>query len=104
MRLTSNSETCRDPRSLGFGIVREAPAERADEPEALGDGLLPWKRAKRAFERDYWLKMLAAAGGSRQEAARLAGVNRTWMFGRLKRLGITKARRAREGRWAEFGL
>ena len=66
--------------------------------------LVPWREAKRDFEREYWAAALASAGGCRAAAARLAKVNRTWLFGRLKRLGVTQPRQLKRGRWAEFGL
>lgn len=56
------------------------------------------------FERDYWQRALSITGGRRDLAARLAGVNRTAMFGKLRKLGFPRLRLARTDRFAELGL
>ena len=73
-------------------------------PEAAA--IVPYREAKRAFEREYWTQVLAACGGSRIDAARAAGINRThiWKLMRKLSVGTIRPQVRRPGRWAEFGL
>ena len=68
--------------------------------------IVPYRDAKREFERQYWTAALAACGGSRVDAARAAGINRTHIWRVLRRSGAATIRPQvrRPGRWAEFGL
>ena len=74
--------------------AREAPA------------IVPYREAKAAFDREYWTAALAACGGSRVDAARAAGINRTHIWKLMRKLGVGTIRPQvrRQGRWAEFGL
>lgn len=59
---------------------------------ALGDtpqNLTPLDEARRAFERDYLVRILKITAGSVTRAARLAGRNRTEFYRLLERHGLT---------------
>lgn len=54
--------------------------------------MTPFHQAKaqavEAFERSYFLEALAMAGGNVSAAAKLIGVNRTWLFERPAKYGL----------------
>lgn len=52
----------------------------------------------RAVERAYWQHVLEQAGGNVSEAARLAGVHRSWAHARLRLYGIHKPEMAHRRR------
>ena len=66
--------------------------------------IVPYREAKREFEREYWTQALAACGGSRVDAARAAGINRTHIWRVIRRSGAAAIRPLKRGRWQEFGL
>lgn len=66
--------------------------------------MIPYRQAKREFERAYWIAALARNGGRRDLTAMEAGVNRTWLFGRLRALGIPRLRTVKPDRFGELGL
>jgi two-component system response regulator GlrR len=78
-----------------LNVVEQAVALAATEviPESLvrqaldaGDGALtPLDEARRAFERDYLVRILKITGGNVTKAARLAGRNRTEFYRLLER-------------------
>ena len=61
----------------------------ADNDQALDAGdraaLTPLDEARRAFERDYLVRLLKITGGNVTQAARLAGRNRTEFYRLLER-------------------
>jgi len=63
--------------------------------EALGDApqsLMTLEGARRAFERDYLVRILKITAGNVTRAARLAGRNRTEFYRLLNRHGLTPKR------------
>jgi two-component system response regulator GlrR len=78
-----------------FNVVEQAVALSATDviPESLvrqaidtGDSALtPLDEARRAFERDYLVRILKITGGNVTKAARLAGRNRTEFYRLLER-------------------
>jgi two-component system, NtrC family, response regulator GlrR len=78
-----------------LNVVEQAVALNATEviPESLvaqaldaGDtSLTPLDEARRAFERDYLVRILKITGGNVTKAARLAGRNRTEFYRLLER-------------------
>jgi two-component system, NtrC family, response regulator GlrR len=81
-----------------FNVVEQAVALAATDviPESLvtqaldaGDnGLTPLDQARRAFERDYLVRILKITGGNVTKAARLAGRNRTEFYRLLERYAL----------------
>jgi DNA-binding NtrC family response regulator len=63
----------------------QAPPGRAQAEPALE---LPLREAREAFERAYLVRQLAAAGGSVGKLARMAGMERTHLYRKLRDLGI----------------
>ena len=78
-----------------LNVIEQAVALAATEviPESLvrqaldaGDtSLTPLDEARRAFERDYLVRILKITGGNVTKAARLAGRNRTEFYRLLER-------------------
>lgn len=54
--------------------------------------LIEYKDARDAFEREYLLKVIAAAQGNISEAARMSGISRRHFYEKLEKLGITPQR------------
>ncbi len=86
-----------------------SPKQRKDLARLLPKDAKPvsgWRAAKLAFEKQYWEELLAATNGSPIRVAKLAGVNRSWLHGRLRKVGIPVTRKQpRSGsRWEELGL
>ncbi|MGQ0798801.1 MAG: helix-turn-helix domain-containing protein [Pseudomarimonas sp.] len=52
------------------------------------DTRLPLREARDAFERAYLLKLLNDAGGSVGKLAKLAGMERTHLYRKLRDLGV----------------
>jgi two-component system response regulator GlrR len=82
----------------------EVPLPAVAAPEAVMDvaplavdGVLPYaearQRALASFERDYVAELLIAADGCVSQAARLAGLNRTYVHRLVARHGVGRARR-----------
>ncbi|HRQ66247.1 MAG TPA: sigma-54 dependent transcriptional regulator [Xanthomonadaceae bacterium] len=63
-----------------------APSSRADVAEDTVD--LPLREAREQFERAYLSRQLAAAGGSVGKLAKMAGMERTHLYRKLRDLGI----------------
>jgi DNA-binding NtrC family response regulator len=61
------------------------------------------REARAEFEREYIHQLLIETGGNRAEAARIAGVNRTYFFKLLLRAGVPRIRNDIEGKraWLE---
>ncbi|MBN8478307.1 MAG: sigma-54-dependent Fis family transcriptional regulator [Burkholderiales bacterium] len=55
---------------------------------AAASGTVEYDEARASFERDYWKRLLEAAGGNVSEAARLAGIPRQSVYVRMKRWGL----------------
>ncbi len=78
------------PEILG-GAKGAAPLDGSAELRV--PGVLDWRQAREAFERE-WLKwLLEAAGGNVSEAARLSGLSRRHLYDKFERLGIQPAHR-----------
>ncbi|GMV42163.1 MAG: sigma-54-dependent Fis family transcriptional regulator [Myxococcales bacterium] len=78
-----------DGDAMEAGDLPPELRQGAAVPTAVSPGeLLPFKDARAAFERDYLTRLLAAAGGSVQRAAALAGLHRTTLYEKLEKLGI----------------
>ncbi len=68
---------------------RISPVPRAAAVESLEfDSSLPLREARDAFERAYLLKLLNEAGGSVGKLAKLAGMERTHLYRKLRDLGV----------------
>ena len=52
--------------------------------------LAPWEVAKEQFARAYFRRLLAACGGNRTQAARLAGISRQVLHYHLRQLGLAQ--------------
>jgi transcriptional regulator of acetoin/glycerol metabolism len=52
----------------------------------------PYKDARRDFERNYFLQLLASAEGNIQKAAELAGIHRSTLYEKLAALQIAVER------------
>jgi hypothetical protein len=67
-----------------------------------------WTEAKAAFERNYWLDLIAKTGGRVSEIVRLSGQNRTSIPKIMKRNEIAwpvcTCPTHRTGNWAQHGL
>ena len=61
------------------------------EAESAMEGLPPLDQARRAFERDYLVRILTLTAGNVTHAARLAGRNRTEFYRLLERHALTPA-------------
>ncbi len=65
-------------------------------PSGHGDGEnsspVEYKDAKDSFEREYLLRVIAAAKGNISEAARMSGISRRHFYEKLEKLGITPQR------------
>lgn len=59
------------------------------EDSAAGTGLPRLDEARRAFERDYLVRILTVTGGNVTHAARLAGRNRTEFYRLLERHALS---------------
>lgn len=72
---------------LALGGRVAAPAR--DDPSGFDIALdLPLREARDRFERQYLLQQLQAAGGSVGKLAKLAGMERTHLYRKLKELGV----------------
>ena len=77
------------PREVLQPAIRHGGAGGLDELNALGD----LRVARDAFEKQFILNRLAAAGGSMTKAAELLGLERSHLYKKFKALGIdTKER------------
>jgi two-component system response regulator GlrR len=80
-------------------VASAAPVAATMIAEAAADGVLPYaearQRALAMFERDYVAELLVAADGCISQAARLAGLNRTYVHRLVARHGVGRSRRAR---------
>lgn len=56
--------------------------------EASAQGPRPFREAREQFEREYFARLLRAAGGNVSEAARLSGLARQNLYPYLKRFGL----------------
>ncbi|MCU0222636.1 MAG: sigma 54-interacting transcriptional regulator [Acidobacteria bacterium] len=65
-----------------------APASDALRGAALLDARGEFREARVAFERFYFAKLLERAAGNLSEAARLAGVSRSFLYEKLEELGL----------------
>ena len=94
------------PHLWPVGVSPAQRKELAERAPQSGGPVSKWRAAKLAFEKQYWEELLKATGGSPIRAARLAGVNRTWLHGRLRKVGIPPSHTPRRGgsRWEELGL
>ena len=59
--------------------------EKVSDPE---DARADYVKAKTEFEREYFRKLLHAAGGNKSAAAKAAGLDRTGLYRKLKALGL----------------
>jgi len=55
---------------------------------------LPWQEAVRAFKRELIEHALACAGGNRTQAARVLGLQRTYLLRLIRELGVAARRPA----------
>ena len=60
----------------------------AAAPAAAASALTDFRSARHAFERDYFVRLMAEAGGNISEAARLSGLARQNLYPHLKRHGL----------------
>jgi two-component system response regulator GlrR len=84
-----------------FNVIEQAvaltpteimPASLVSQAIDAGDsGLTPLDEARRAFERDYLVRILKITGGNVTKAARLAGRNRTEFYRLLERHALEPA-------------
>lgn len=58
------------------------------DAKAVAPRLVNFRSAREAFEREYFSRLLAEAGGNISEAARLSGMARQNLYPHLKRLGL----------------
>ncbi|GAB4174242.1 MAG: two-component system response regulator GlrR [Rhodocyclaceae bacterium] len=77
----AESVTALVPASLVRRLVREEDARQIEE----------YDEARRAFERQYLMQLLASTGGNVARAARIAGRNRTEFYKLLARHGLDPA-------------
>jgi DNA-binding NtrC family response regulator len=83
-----------EPGPVSLGEVEAALGGHGQTPERrAGEGFevaldLPLREARERFERHYLLQQLQAAGGSVGRLAKLAGVERTHLYRKLKELGV----------------
>ncbi len=64
----------------------QVPSQLAGKAEVAVD--VPLREAREQFERDYLSRQLAAAGGSVGKLAKMAGMERTHLYRKLRDLGI----------------
>ena len=64
--------------------------------QLLFEGVPPFKRAKREFEREYCELLMLQTDGNVSAAAKLAGKDRKDFYDLLKRCGISNLKRFRE--------
>jgi len=81
------AEVSLDEIELALGGKRSAVSE-VRVPDAEIDTHLPLREARDAFERAYLLRLLGEAGGSVGKLAKLAGMERTHLYRKLRDLGI----------------
>ena len=74
-------------------IALAAPAARATAAAPAPQGLTPPGMSLDAVERDLIKKAMAQANNNKSEAARLLGLARGQLYSRLKRYGLTRAKR-----------
>ncbi len=84
-------------------VLRADPNAVGGEPEPLARADVPYHEAKDAliarFDREYCADLLRRAGGNLSQAARLAGLERKYLYKVLERAGlVTHEARAPEGR------
>ena len=82
-----------EPGPVSVGEIETALGGRSLPPRPPGEGFevaldLPLREARERFERHYLLQQLQAAGGSVGKLAKLAGVERTHLYRKLKELGV----------------
>ena len=69
--------------------VRPSPLSAA---QALALSKLPFREARKAFERMYFEQLLARGSGQLARLAETSGLNRTHLYRKLKELGILTRR------------
>jgi two-component system response regulator AtoC len=72
------------------GCLEPGPSAAEERPH---EGIAAYQDARHAFERDYLLQLLTAAGGNVSEAARLSGIPRQNLYVRMRRWGLVTDRR-----------
>ncbi|MBI2289837.1 MAG: sigma-54-dependent Fis family transcriptional regulator, partial [Betaproteobacteria bacterium] len=72
-------------RPADFGTLSGSGGFQA---AASVDQLLPFRKARERFEREYFANLLHSTGGNVSEAARLSGIARQNFYGHIERLGI----------------
>ena len=82
-----------EPGPVSLAEVEAALGSRGAPARTPGEGFevaldLPLREARERFERHYLLQQLQAAGGSVGKLAKLAGVERTHLYRKLKELGV----------------
>lgn len=85
-------------------LTPSLPAQTIDDILAI-DLNKPYHAFIREVAERYWLHKLQKYHNRMSVIARICGVNRTDMYKRIQKLGIEPPhRKARAGRWKEFGL
>lgn len=77
------------PESLALSNLRRREAQRTRRSTDLGPGGIDLEKTMAKIERDYLLKALEMAHGSRQRAAELLGVNLRSLRYRMNKLGLS---------------
>lgn len=82
-----------EPGPVSLAEVEAALGPRGAPQRAPGEGFevaldLPLREARERFERHYLLQQLQTVGGSVGKLAKLAGVERTHLYRKLKELGV----------------
>ncbi|MCK7592407.1 sigma-54-dependent transcriptional regulator [Pseudomarimonas salicorniae] len=82
-----------EPGPVSLAEVESALGQRGAAAREPGEGFevaldLPLREARERFERHYLLQQLQTVGGSVGKLAKLAGVERTHLYRKLKELGV----------------
>lgn len=62
------------------------PLDPSPQPNLL---LVPYRQAKENFERAYFTQLVALAGGRMKNLCKLADMERTYLYFKLRKLGVT---------------
>jgi len=93
-----SSKSCRRRRSHPRVFPSPDRLDQAHPAAPSRPVLIPYREARRAFDRHYWVTALREAG-SVTKAAAGAGINRTDLHKRLRLLGIKPINPRHSGKW-----